>query len=185
MQFYCKTDESLQWLEEEFLQYLQAINDTCKRNSKKFLNAEIYEALFHTGQCTVLRDSGFFYVLTRDLSSDSVELLSGGLRQMAGGNDCLDARTVTFSLEKILPTGILCVSQTSNVGTRQSVLSTHSPPVSVKFPATSAPEGPLATAARARVSRSCGICHLPSLTTLPSASPDTAQAKECSKHFHL
>ncbi|KAL1484961.1 hypothetical protein MTO96_049901 [Rhipicephalus appendiculatus] len=68
---------------------------------------------------------------------------------MSGGNDCLDARAVTFSLEKILRTGILCASQASNVGTKQSVSSIHSPSVIVKFPATSAPEGPLASAVRA------------------------------------
>ncbi|CAN8021436.1 unnamed protein product [Ixodes persulcatus] len=43
------------------------------------------------------------------------------MRQMSGGNDCLDARAVTFNLEKILRTGILCASQSSNVGPSQSV----------------------------------------------------------------
>ncbi|XP_049512853.1 uncharacterized protein LOC119431730 isoform X2 [Dermacentor silvarum] len=154
MQFFCKTEERRQWLEEEFPQYLQDINEACKPNAKKFLSAETYEALLLTSQSTVLcvkylLDSGFFYVLTRDLSSDSVELLFSALRQMSGGNDCLDARAVTFSLEKILRTGILCASQASNVGTKQSVSSIHSPSVIVKFPATTAPEGPLASAVRA------------------------------------
>ncbi|KAG0435094.1 hypothetical protein HPB47_018685 [Ixodes persulcatus] len=45
------------------------------------------------------------------------------LRKMAGGNDCLDARAVTFSLERILRTGNLCPSQSSNVENGQAVLS--------------------------------------------------------------
>ncbi|XP_075526668.1 uncharacterized protein LOC142558414 [Dermacentor variabilis] len=44
---------------------------------------------------------------------------------MAGGNDCLDARAVTFSLERILRTGSLCPSQASNVENGQTVLSMH------------------------------------------------------------
>ncbi|KAL1462049.1 hypothetical protein MTO96_043244 [Rhipicephalus appendiculatus] len=94
---------------------------------KKFLSAETYEALLLTSKSTVLcvkylLESGFYYVLTRNFSSDPVELLFSSLRQMAGGNDCLDARAVTFSLERILRTGTLCPSEASNVENVQSAL---------------------------------------------------------------
>lgn len=69
-----------------------------------------------------LLDSGFFYVLTRNLSSDPVEALFSALRQMAGCNDCLDARSVTFCLKKLLQTGVICASQASNVADGQSVM---------------------------------------------------------------
>ncbi|KAG0433889.1 hypothetical protein HPB47_019505 [Ixodes persulcatus] len=127
MHFFCATDERLQWLEKDFPDYLKAIDNSCKRSGKKFLSAETYEVLLLTSKSTVLcvkflLESGFFYVLTRNLSSDPVELLFSSLRQMAGGNDCLDARAVTFSLERILRTGNLCPSQSSNVENGQAVL---------------------------------------------------------------
>nr|XP_050024320.2 uncharacterized protein LOC126518586 [Dermacentor andersoni] len=101
-----------------------------KRSGIKFLSAETYEAILLTSKSTVLcikylLESGFFYVLTKNLSSDPVELLFSSLRQMAGGNDCLDARAVTFSLERILRTGSLCPSQASNIENGQTVLSRH------------------------------------------------------------
>lgn len=128
MQFFCATDKRLQWLEEEFPQYLETLHSACKSSGKKFLSNETYEALLLTSKSTVmcvkfLLESGFFYVLTRNLSSDPVELLFSALRQMAGGNDCLDARAVTFSLEKVLRTGIMCASQASNVGSSHNALS--------------------------------------------------------------
>lgn len=102
------------------------MHDACKKHEKKFLSAETYEALTLTSQSTVLRvryllDSGYFYVLTRDLSSDSVELLFSAMRQMTGGNDCLDTRAVTFNLEKILRTVIFCASENCNAALSQSV----------------------------------------------------------------
>ncbi|KAH9382853.1 hypothetical protein HPB48_023415 [Haemaphysalis longicornis] len=125
--FFCATDQRLQWLEKDFPDYLEALNNACKSSGKKFLSAETYEAILLTSKSTVLcvkflLESGFFYVLTRNLSSDPVELLFSSLRQMAGGNDCLDARAVTFSLERILRTGNLCPSQPSNVENGQAVL---------------------------------------------------------------
>ncbi|KAH8009414.1 hypothetical protein HPB51_016693 [Rhipicephalus microplus] len=116
MHFFCATEQRLQWLEKDFPDYLEALNNACKRSGKKFLSAETYEAIFLTSKSTVLcvkflLESSLFYVLTRNLSSDPVELLFSSLRQMAGGNDCLDARAVTFSLERILRTGNLCPSQ--------------------------------------------------------------------------
>lgn len=120
-------NERLIWLVYEFPKYLEALHDACKRHKKKFLfRAENYEALTFTSQSTVLcvrypLDSGYFYVLTRDLSRDLVGLLFSAMRQMTGGNDCLDARAVTFNLEKILRTGILGSSQNCHVAPSQSV----------------------------------------------------------------
>lgn len=126
MHFFCVTDRRLHWLEEEFPQYLESLHNACTSSGKKFLSAETYEALLLTSKSTVLcvkylLDSGFFYVLTRNLSSDPVEALFSALRQMAGCNDCLDARSVTFCLEKLLRTGVICASQASNVADGQSV----------------------------------------------------------------
>ncbi|XP_054920321.1 uncharacterized protein [Dermacentor andersoni] len=52
---------------------------------------------------------------------------------MAGCNDCLDARAVTFGLEKLLRTGILCASQASKVGNGQSVMSMYSASTSTQL----------------------------------------------------
>nr|XP_054926329.1 uncharacterized protein LOC129384752 [Dermacentor andersoni] len=52
---------------------------------------------------------------------------------MAGCNDCLDARAVTFGLEKLLRTGILCASQASNVGNGQIVMSMYSASTSTQL----------------------------------------------------
>ncbi|KAK8778513.1 hypothetical protein V5799_020148 [Amblyomma americanum] len=130
MHFFCASDERLQWLEKEFPDYLETLYNACKRSGKKFLSAETYEAILLTSKSTVLcimylLESGFFYVLTRNFSSDPVELLSSSLRKMAGGNHHLDARAVAFSLERILRTGSLCPSQVSNVENGQTVLSMH------------------------------------------------------------
>ncbi|KAL1476183.1 hypothetical protein MTO96_036703 [Rhipicephalus appendiculatus] len=127
MHFFCATDERLQWLEKDFPDYLETLHNACKRSQKKFLSAETYEALLLTSKSTVLcvkylLESGFYYVLTRNFSSDPVELLFSSMRQMAGGNDWLDARAVTFSLERILRTGTLCPSEASNVENVQSAL---------------------------------------------------------------
>ncbi|KAK8771593.1 hypothetical protein V5799_025161 [Amblyomma americanum] len=138
MHFFCATDGRLNWLEDEFPQYLERLHSACKSSGKKFLSAETYEALLLTSKSSVLcikylLESGFFYVLTRNLSSDPVEVLFSALRQMAGCNDCLDARAVTFGLEKLLRTGILCASQASNVGNGQSVMSMYSPSTSTQL----------------------------------------------------
>ncbi|KAM7307482.1 uncharacterized protein ISCGN_011118 [Ixodes scapularis] len=153
MHSFCATDERLQWLEKDFPDYLKALNNSCKRSGKKFLSAETYEALLltskFTGLCVkFLLESGFFFnVLSRNLSSDPVELLFSSLRQMAGGNDCLDARAVTFNLERILRTGNLCPSHSSNVENGQAVLSIHGASMSVTSPVVDVPAEATAQAA--------------------------------------
>nr|XP_054932364.1 uncharacterized protein LOC129387471 isoform X1 [Dermacentor andersoni] len=138
MHFFSATDGRLNWLEDEFPQYLESLHSACKSSGKKFLSPETYEALLLTSKSSVLcikylLDSGFFYVFTRNLSSDPVEVLFSALRQMAGCNDCLDARAVTFGLEKLLRTGILCASQASNVGNGQIVMSMYSASTSTQL----------------------------------------------------
>lgn len=77
MHFFCATDERLLRLEHEFPRYLEALHNACKVHGKKFLSSETYQALTLTSKSTVLcvrylLDSGYFYVLTRGLSSDPV-----------------------------------------------------------------------------------------------------------------
>jgi hypothetical protein len=48
--------------------------------------------------------------LTRRFSSDEIEQLFGAVCQMVGGNFNLDARSSTYSFEKILRTGIAYAS---------------------------------------------------------------------------
>lgn len=84
MHFFCAIDQCLQRLEKDFPDYLEALNNACKRSGKKFISAETYEAILLTSKSTVLcvkflLESGFFYVLTRNLSSDPVELLFSSL----------------------------------------------------------------------------------------------------------
>nr|XP_037272828.1 uncharacterized protein LOC119164719 [Rhipicephalus microplus] len=112
------------WLEKDFPDYLEALNNACKRSGKKFLSAETYEAILLTSKSTVF-----------------------SLRQMAGGNDCLDARAVTFSLERILRTGNLCPSQSSNVEDGQAVLSIHGASMSATSPVLDVPAEATAQAA--------------------------------------
>lgn len=51
--FFCATDQRLQWLEKDFSDYLEALNNACKSRGKKFLSAETYEAILLTSKSTV------------------------------------------------------------------------------------------------------------------------------------
>ncbi|KAG8180614.1 hypothetical protein JTE90_018232 [Oedothorax gibbosus] len=120
--FYSVDDQHLDWLINDFLQYLNAIKQACSEHDPPlhFLSDQTHEAIELTTRSTVeciryLLDNGFYYVLTRSFNSDSVESFFSALRQMNGGNDMMDVRATTFALEKILKVGIIKSSKYSNV----------------------------------------------------------------------
>lgn len=128
MHFCSIDDQRLEWLENEFPQYLSSIKTNSILAEKEFLSAETYEALLITTASTVscvrfLIENGFHFVLTRAFNSDSIELFFSGLRQTAGANDMLDCRSVTFIMNKIMKTGILSVPSTSNIETKVNTIS--------------------------------------------------------------
>lgn len=130
MHFFSCTDERLEWLEQDFLPYLEDLKRTClsAEPQRQFLTKETHEAITITTKSTVqcilyLLNQGFHYVLTRKFNSDPVESIFSALRQMSGENDMLDVRATLFSLEKILKTGRLATSKHSNVGMSNPVLS--------------------------------------------------------------
>ena len=92
-----------------------------KKQKHRGLTKETHEALLFTTKSTVdsvrflIRVYGFAFVLTRRFSSDEIEQLFGTARQMVGGNFKLDARSWTYSFEKILRTGIAFASIDGNV----------------------------------------------------------------------
>lgn len=90
-----------------------------KKENKVFLNAETFEALLMISKSTIaclkyLLESGFYLVLTRNFTSDAIELLFSSLRQHSGANNMLDSRSVIFSMNYILKTGILSMPSTGN-----------------------------------------------------------------------
>ena len=120
MHYFAIDDNRLQWLETEFPQYLESIKQESLNTERQFLSNETFEALILTTASTVkcvryLLNGGFHFVLTRSFNSDPIELFFSGLRQTAGANDMLDCRAVTFSMNKILKTGLISVPSTTNV----------------------------------------------------------------------
>lgn len=61
-----------------------------------------------------LLESGLHFVLTRNFTSDAIELFFSSLRQNSGANDMLDSRSAIFSMNYILKTGILSTPSTGN-----------------------------------------------------------------------
>ena len=123
MQFLSINDNRLEWLLDYFIPYLDTMKAAGNQLGKEFLTNETFEALVLTTRSTVdcikyLLQNGYHYILTRAFSSDPVESLFSTLRQMSGSNDMMDARSVSFSLQKILKTGILSSSDFSNVEER-------------------------------------------------------------------
>ncbi|KAL1472745.1 hypothetical protein MTO96_039134 [Rhipicephalus appendiculatus] len=120
MPFYGEDDERLVWLEKECLGYFESWK---KSSSYKleFLSNETYEALRVTTLSTILctrhlLSTGFKFVLTARFSSDDVESLFSSIRQLNGSNDQTDAYAALSALQKVLVTGIIHSSPSSNVG---------------------------------------------------------------------
>lgn len=128
MCYFSIDDERLDWLENEFPGYLENIKNESQNSEKQFLTNETFEALTLTTASTVkcvryLLNDGFHFVLTRSFNSDPIELFFSGLRQTAGANDMLDCRAVTFSMNKILKTGLISVPSSSNVDVQNKSIS--------------------------------------------------------------
>ena len=103
-----------------------------KKQKHRGLTKETHEALLFTTKSTVdsvrflIRVYGFAFLLTRRFSSDEIEQLFGTARQMVGGNFKLDARSWTYSFEKILSYGIAFASIDGNVRLTREKTSTIS-----------------------------------------------------------
>ncbi|KAJ1528983.1 hypothetical protein ONE63_007350 [Megalurothrips usitatus] len=125
--FFCTDDDRLQWLENEFLDYLRVIKQKSRERGMAFLTTETYEALVFTSRSTaefvryLLDGIGILFVLTRKLQSDPVESTISTTRRLCGGNDMVDARAAVFAMEKILRLGTLRTSKYSNVGAQAAV----------------------------------------------------------------
>ncbi|KAH9367381.1 hypothetical protein HPB48_010176 [Haemaphysalis longicornis] len=122
-------DPRLQWLELVFIEYIENLKETSSEDS--FLTKETYHALVFTTvsnvQCIrlLLSELRFQFVLTRKLSSDPIESFFGILRRCAGCNDMLDVRSTLCGIEKMLKTGIVASSKSSNVSSSTSFCSSR------------------------------------------------------------
>lgn len=142
MHYFSIDDERLCWLENEFPQYLESIKRESQKSENQFLTNETFEALILTTASTVkcvryLLNDGFHFVLTRSFNSDPIELFFSGLRQTAGGNDMLDCRAVTFSMNKVLKTGLISIPSSTNIDVQHGSLPIWN---SDSFPETTATE---------------------------------------------
>lgn len=119
LHFFSLSDERLQWLIETFLPYVKKLQDAGRNKEEKF-SVETYSALLVTTQSTVaciqyLLKIGFHYVLTRNFSSDDIELFFSHLRQLGGFNDMMDSRACMHAIEATVKTGLLKASMHVNV----------------------------------------------------------------------
>lgn len=112
-------DSRLRWLDLVYLEYIEELKMasapinflTKKLTMHWYLIANVASV-----QCIrFLLDRGLKFVLTRKFSSDPIESLFGTLRWSADCNDMLDVRSALSGLEKLLKTGIVAASHTSNV----------------------------------------------------------------------
>ena len=121
LHFFTISDERLEWLVDVFLPYLEKLQEAGRNKREKF-STETYCALVVTTRSTVaciqyLLKIGFHYVLTRNFSSDDIELFFSHLRQLGGFNDMMDARACMHAIEATVKTGLLQASMHANVET--------------------------------------------------------------------
>lgn len=111
-------DERLEWLQEDFLKYIQQIQSYGGNKAEKF-TSETFEALLltsrSTSECINLLQTGFIFVLSRNLSSDDIEQFFSHLRHKGGFNDAMDVRSCIYAIEATLQTGIIAGSSHGNV----------------------------------------------------------------------
>ena len=117
-------DERLNWLLSEFLPYIENIQSN-KDKLRRFTR-ETYEALVITTRSTVacikyLISINFHYVLTRNFTSDDIELFFSHIRRMGGHNDMMDVRSCIYAMESTLQTGVIAASKHGNVELRDGV----------------------------------------------------------------
>ncbi|KAH9366648.1 hypothetical protein HPB48_000591 [Haemaphysalis longicornis] len=111
-----KDDPRLLWLEKEFTDYINEVQDASLASGKGAFTEQTFHALLFTSRATVdatrfLLRSGVKYVSTKNFNSDPVEALFGRLRSMCGGNNVLDASSVTVALDNIVKGKALCSKQ--------------------------------------------------------------------------
>ena len=121
LHFFSVSDERLLWLTETFLPYMKKIQESGRSRQEAF-SLETYNAIVITTESTVacvqyLLKVGFHYVLTRNFSSDDIELFFSHLRQLGGFNDMMDARSCMHAIETTVKTGLLRASMHANVET--------------------------------------------------------------------
>ncbi|KAG0436679.1 hypothetical protein HPB47_017813 [Ixodes persulcatus] len=109
-------DARLLWLEKEFTDYIKEVQEASLASGKGAFTEQTFHALLFTSRATVdatrfLLRRGVKYVSTKNFNSDPVETLFGRLRSMCGGNDVLDARSVTVALDNIVKGKALCSKQ--------------------------------------------------------------------------
>ncbi|XP_023232214.1 uncharacterized protein LOC111632058 [Centruroides sculpturatus] len=113
-------EERLNWLQLDFLLYMESMKKECSNMKMQFLTKETYNALYLTTLSTVdvvkylLNTVKFRYVLTRRFNSDPIESFFSCIRQFNGGNDKLDARSASLTTQMILKVGILQAAQNGN-----------------------------------------------------------------------
>lgn len=111
-------DDRLAWLTDIFLPFIKEIQSSGRREHK--FSQETYDALLITTESTIkcikyLLGLGFHYILSRNLSSDDIELLFSHLRRKGGFNDMMDARSCLYAIESTVKTGMINPSDSSNV----------------------------------------------------------------------
>ncbi|CAH1366015.1 unnamed protein product, partial [Tenebrio molitor] len=85
------------------------------------LTKETAEALIFTAKSTYLcikyliSDLIFFYVLTRNFSSDAVESIFSNVRLRGGSNDLTDCKAAEHALRQILKSGLIKIVNNSNI----------------------------------------------------------------------
>ena len=94
-------DARLIWFHEDFIPWLDIWHET---DTDTFLTEQTYEALRIKTLCTVelvrrLLNSGFQFVLTRRLTSDTIERLFSSMRQSSGGNFDMETKAAVSALK--------------------------------------------------------------------------------------
>jgi hypothetical protein len=113
-------DPRLFWLKEEFPNYIKDIQDTSAALEIRGLTKETAEALTFTAKSTnmcihyLISELNFFYVLTRNFSSDAVESIFSNVRLRGGSNDLTDSKAAEYALRQILRSGLIKSVKSTN-----------------------------------------------------------------------
>ncbi|KAJ3651935.1 hypothetical protein Zmor_017939 [Zophobas morio] len=124
------SDQRLEWLNVTLPNYIDDVQSNSSRDRLSGLSGETAEALKFTAKSTclcikfLLKQVGFYYVLTRGFSSDAVEAMFSHVRLRGGSNDATDARAAEYALRQILRCGIVKASTSANISETMSFVST-------------------------------------------------------------
>ncbi|KAL1466361.1 hypothetical protein MTO96_042785 [Rhipicephalus appendiculatus] len=158
-QFSDTDDPRLEWLEGEFLFYIEQLKT--KSRAENYLSKETHHALLFTTMSNVgcirflLSQKNFQFVLTRKFSSDPIESMLGFLRRSAGCNDALDVKSAVCGIEKMLKTGIIASTPQSNVRSSTSFSSAQLLPGHQTAPKTTGTAESVLNAAVYRLKEQC------------------------------